>query len=282
MRCIPPGIEQMQAHHAHHHHHHHAHLYSINPDTGDLVPPKPSRPPCQPSLHPHGGAPRGPAPTAPEPRAELARIAAAPAARGHGAAPAPQAQEPGRGAEGACGDWARNWDAILDPLGGEALSLVMEVYGWLGWLLGDHQGDEKLALRCRAPPEGREESGGATGGVGSPGGPRKGHPGRVSGGVARQGADVAGFPGGGGSAPPSPTSATARATSRRRCPGPQTSGGAGNGRPQRQWSWAAGNGGWERTSDAGHPPSRPGPPDPERPPPPSPPFTQRGDARRPE
>ena len=63
-------------------------------------------------------------------------MAAAPAVRGHGAAPAPQAQgpqaEPARGAEGAR-DSDRDWAAIPDPLGGEALCLVMEVYGWLGW-----------------------------------------------------------------------------------------------------------------------------------------------------
>ena len=61
-------------------------------------------------------------------------MAAAPAARGHGAAPAPQAQgpqaEPARGAEEAR-DWGRDWDAIPDPLGGEALPLVVEVYVWL-------------------------------------------------------------------------------------------------------------------------------------------------------
>ena len=49
-------------------------------------------------------------------------MAAAPAARKHGAAPAPQTQgpqaEPARGAEGAR-DWASDWDAIPDPLGGE-------------------------------------------------------------------------------------------------------------------------------------------------------------------
>ena len=59
-------------------------------------------------------------------------MAAAPAARGQGAAPAPQAQgpqaEPARGAEGAR-TWDRDWDAIPDPLGGKALHLVMEVYG---------------------------------------------------------------------------------------------------------------------------------------------------------
>ena len=40
MRCIPPGIQQMPTHHTHHHHHHHhAHLYNMDPDAGDLIPP---------------------------------------------------------------------------------------------------------------------------------------------------------------------------------------------------------------------------------------------------
>ena len=40
VRCIPPGIKQMPAHHTHHHQHHHAHLYNINPDAEDLIPPQ--------------------------------------------------------------------------------------------------------------------------------------------------------------------------------------------------------------------------------------------------
>ena len=130
VRCIPPGIQQMPAHPIHYHHHHHAHLYNIDPDAGDLVLPQPPRPPYQPALQPHCGAPRGPSPAARRPRAEPARMAAALAARGFGAAQAPQAQEPqeepARGAEGARGHWARDWDAIRDPL-------VVEVYEWLSW-----------------------------------------------------------------------------------------------------------------------------------------------------
>ena len=38
VRCIPPGIQQMPAHHTHHHHHHHHDLYKIDPDAGELVP----------------------------------------------------------------------------------------------------------------------------------------------------------------------------------------------------------------------------------------------------
>ena len=134
VQCIPTGIQHMPAHHAHHHH---QSLYNTHPDMGDLIPSQPPRPPYQPAPHPPSGAPRGPAPAAREPRAEPARTAAAPAARESGAVPAQQAQEPqaepARGAEGARGDWARDWDAIPDPLGGEALPLVMEVYGWLSW-----------------------------------------------------------------------------------------------------------------------------------------------------
>ena len=58
-------------------------------------------------------------------------------------------------------------------------------------LLGDDQGDEELALGCRAPPEGREEPGGAPGGMGCPRGPRKGPPGLDSGGVANGGTRAA-------------------------------------------------------------------------------------------
>ena len=58
--------------------------------------------------------------------------------------------------------------------------------------LGDHQGDEEPTLHPRAPPEGQWEPGGTLGGVGSPRGPRDGPPVSDPGGVARQGADVAG------------------------------------------------------------------------------------------
>ena len=33
----------------------------------------------------------------------------------------------------ATNDWIRDWSAMPDPLVGEALPLVMEVYGWLSW-----------------------------------------------------------------------------------------------------------------------------------------------------
>ena len=83
VRCIPPGIQQMPAQHTHHHHHQHAQLYNIDPNAGDLIPTQPSRPQHQLA-----------APAAPEPRAEAARMAAAPATGGQGAAPVPQARGP--------------------------------------------------------------------------------------------------------------------------------------------------------------------------------------------
>ena len=64
-------------------------------------------------------------------------MAPAPAAQGSAEALAPQGQElqaePTRGAEGAWGNWAHNWDAVPDPLGREPPPLVMEVYGSLSW-----------------------------------------------------------------------------------------------------------------------------------------------------
>ena len=121
MRCIPPGIQQMPAHHTHHHHHHHHHLYNIDPDASELVPPQPPRPQHQPA----------------PPRAESGAGADGfGGGGGRGAASAPQAQgqrgEPARGAEGAR-PWGRDWGTVPDPLGEEALPLVGEVHGWLCW-----------------------------------------------------------------------------------------------------------------------------------------------------
>ena len=120
LRCIPPGIQQMPAHHTHHHHHHHRHLYNIDPGAGELVPPQPPRPQHQPA--------------SPEPRAEPARMASAGGRRGAASAPQAQGQrgEPARGAEGAR-PWDRDWGTVPDPRGDEALLLVKEVYGWLCW-----------------------------------------------------------------------------------------------------------------------------------------------------
>ena len=121
LRCIPPGIQQMPAHHTHHHHHHHHHhLYNIDPDAGELVPPQPPRPRHQPAP--------------PAPGAEPARMALAEGGRGAASAPQAQGQRggPARGAEGGR-PWDRDWGAVPDPLGEETLPLVGEVYGWLCW-----------------------------------------------------------------------------------------------------------------------------------------------------
>ena len=63
-------------------------------------------------------------------------VAPGSAGGGRGAAPAPQAEgrqgEPARGARGA-GPWDRDWGTVPDPLGDEALPLVVEVYRWLSW-----------------------------------------------------------------------------------------------------------------------------------------------------
>ena len=77
--CIPPGIQQMPAHHAYHHQ---QLIYNIDPGMGDLIPPETSQPPYQPAPHPHSQAPHGSAPAAQEPWAVPARMAAAPAAQG--------------------------------------------------------------------------------------------------------------------------------------------------------------------------------------------------------
>ena len=121
VRCIPPGIQQMPAHHTHHHHHHHHHhLYNIHLDAGELVPPRPPRPRHQPAP--------------PAPRAEPARMASAEGGRGAASAPQAQGQRggPARGAEGDR-PWDRDWGAVPDPLVEETLPLVGEVYGWLCW-----------------------------------------------------------------------------------------------------------------------------------------------------
>ena len=66
---------------------------------------------------------------------------------------------------------------------------------------GDLQEGAEPALRCRAPPEGRRKLRGTPGGVGGPRGPREGPQVSDPGGVARQGASVAGLPGRGSGAP---------------------------------------------------------------------------------
>ena len=200
VRCISPCIQPMPAHHTYHNRHHHAHLYIINPDAGNS---SPHTPPTPTSAGPPP-ARRCPAqPRARDTRAEGGASADGryPGGEGTWRGAGPQAG-PARGAEGAQ-DWDRDWDAIPDPLGGEALPLVMEVYGWLGWARsGTTRGMRNRpfdAVLLRRDEENQEVP--PRGGVGSPGGPREGPPGRDSGRVARQGANVAGFPGWGGAAP---------------------------------------------------------------------------------
>ena len=124
VRCIPPGIQKMPAHHTHHHHPHQAHLYNINPGAGELIPPQPPRPQHQPAP---------PAATS-LPRAELVRMASARGGAGRGAGAA------GTGAAGGAGARGRGGPPLgpglghgSDPFGDEALALVGEVYGWLSW-----------------------------------------------------------------------------------------------------------------------------------------------------
>ena len=124
---------------------------------------------------------------------------------GRGAASAPQAQGqrggPARGAEEGR-PWDRDWGAVPDPLGGETLPLVGEVYGWLCWA---NQGTSRRsrnrpfdALLLRRDGGNREVP---PGGVGGPRGPQEGPQVSDPGGMARQGADVAGLPGRGSGAP---------------------------------------------------------------------------------
>ena len=124
---------------------------------------------------------------------------------GRGVASAPQVQEqrggPAQGAEESR-PWNVDWGAVPDPLGGETLPLVGEVYGWLCWA---NQGTSRRsrnrpfdAVLLRRDGGHREAP---PGGVGGTRGPREGPQVSDPGGVARQGADVAGLPGGGSGAP---------------------------------------------------------------------------------
>ena len=148
--------------------------------------------------------------------------------------------------------------------------------------LGDHQGDEEPALRCRAPPEGQGEPGGASGGVGGPGGPQEDPLDGDSGSVARQGAKVASFPGGGGGAPhhgcgcqqlapsgfaqrPHPLALPPAEPATAAAPAPAQATTAVTAAPHRPRRWAQGGGQGTVTRDA--PPSGAGPPDPHPPPP---------------
>ena len=120
VRCIPPGIQQMPAHHTHHT------TTTNTTSTTSTLTPESSSPP-----NPHD-----PSTSRPPPRRERSRRGWPRWGGGMGVAPAPQAQgpqeEPARGAGGAR-PWDRDRGTVPDPLGEQAFPLVGEVYGWLSW-----------------------------------------------------------------------------------------------------------------------------------------------------
>ena len=124
---------------------------------------------------------------------------------GRCSAPALQAQgqqgEPAREAEGAR-PWDRDWGTVPDPLGDEALPLVGEVYGWLSWAnQGTTRGLRNQpfdAVLLRRDGGNREVP---SGGWPAPEDHERVLRSVIWGGVARQGAHVAGLPGRGGGAP---------------------------------------------------------------------------------
>ena len=147
-------------------------------------------------------------------------------------------------------------------------------------LLRDHQGDEEPALRCRAPPKGRGEPGGAPGGRATQEDHERvlwtvigaGWPNREPtwpaflgvGAVLRiMNAEANNW------LPRALRTALTHWRYRRRNapppqPRPHTSGGADDGRARRRWSQAMGTRQRGRTDNAGHPPGRTRPPNPER------------------
>ena len=183
MRSIFPSIQQMPAHHTQHQHHHHGDLYNIDPDAGELISPQPPRPQHQPAP--------------PAPRAQPARMASAGGGRGAARALQAQAQqgEPARGAEGAR-PWDRDWGTVPDPLGDEALPLVGEVYGRLTWAnQGTTRGLRNQPFDAVLLPRDGGNPKVPPGGWAAPEDQERVRRVSNSGGVARQGADVAGLPG---------------------------------------------------------------------------------------
>ena len=229
-------------------------------------------------------------------------MATAPAAQGSCSAPAPQAQEsraePARGAEGAGSIGSGTGTRSLTALGGEALSLVMEVYGWLSlatWgttralrnrpfdavLLWNDGGNQEVPPGGWVPREDHEKILRAVIRAGWPD-QEPTWPAFLEGGTVHRVTDLDAnnwlsqalrtaltyWP-----PPQAPTQAAAHVTA--------TPGGYGPTPSKRgPVPHAAGTGGWERTSGAGHPPGRPEPPT--RCAPPTPPlFARQGDTRRP-
>ena len=157
VRCNPPGIQQMPAHHTHHHHHHHHHhLYNIDPDAGELVPPQPLRPRHQ------------PAPPRAEGGAGADGLGGGGAGHGIGAAGTGAARGAGAGGRGrpamgpGLGRGPGPSGGRGPPPGGGGVRVVV-----LGQP-GDHQGAEEPALRCCAPPERRRKPRGTPWGDGQP------------------------------------------------------------------------------------------------------------------
>ena len=285
VRCISSGVQQMLAHHADHQDHHHTHLYNIDSDAGDVVPPLPPDPPTS-RLPTRTAAPRA----APLPRHE---------SQGRSWCGWPVPRRRGVLARslhgGARGGWAGHWNAVLDPLGGEAPPLVMEYYGWLSWAtsgttrgLTNRPFDAVLLRRDggnREVPSGgwvaRDDQERFLRAVVGAEWPHREPTWRafLEGGALLRVTDAEAnnwLPS--RIALPSPTGAPAGRTRCPRSPSPHISGGAGDGRAQRLWSQAAGTGESERTSGAGRPPAVPGAPAQSDPAPPPPVRTARGHA----
>ena len=158
------------------------------PRLGALIPPQPPRPPT--SRPPtRRAAPRTAPPLQHESRGRDRHGWPLPRRRGgparHRCNRRRSRVEPARGARGGPGQFGPGLGRDLRPTGGRGPH-AGDGAVWVAELghLRNHQGAEELALRCRAPPEGRREPGSTPGGTGGPGGPQKGPPARDSGGVA--------------------------------------------------------------------------------------------------
>ena len=96
-------------------------------------------------------------PAAQDPGTEPARMAAALVAHGPQAGPALRAVGAPPPAE-ARNTWVREWDAVADPLRGETLPVVLEVYGWLSWATSKYERNLLLdAMLLRRDRGNREE-----------------------------------------------------------------------------------------------------------------------------
>ena len=121
---------------AHNAHHHHQSIYNIDPGMGDLTSPHPpgsptSRPPACTTTFLTAPCPRHGS------RCRTGEDGFCPngagVRRGTGATGAEAVGRAGGGGRGGPVRLGPGLDAFPDLLGGEALPLVMEVYGWLSW-----------------------------------------------------------------------------------------------------------------------------------------------------